>query len=154
MKKLKNLAFLLILGMIATSCGEDPPPPPSEEEVQTTLLAKPWTVGTSANDITLDTQDEIANWAGFSVVFSASGTYTTTNVSTGRETVWPSQGSWTYKGTTGADLNTIIRDAGTNNETTINLTVDEVALKMTFNYTDPVGRTDGTEGDWAFNMTN
>lgn len=148
MKKLKNLAFLLILGIIATSCGEDPPPPPSEEEVQTALLAQSWAVGTDANDITLDGQDEIGNWDGFTVVFSANGTYTASNVSTGREVVWPTSGTWVFQGLTGADLNTIIRDDGVN----INIAVSETTLKMSFNYTAPGGRTSGTDGEWVFNM--
>ena len=112
MKKLKNLAFLLILGMIATSCGEDPPPPPSEEEVQTTLLAKSWAVTTGANSVSLDGQDEDGNWDGFSVNFSADGTYSASSVSVGREIVWPASGTWAFNGTTGADLNTIIRGDG------------------------------------------
>ena len=151
MKKLKINALALLLGLVILSgCKDDAPAPPSEESVRTGLLAKSWSVGTSANAVTLDTADEIANWPGFSVNFSADGTYTASNVSVGREVVWPATGKWAYKGTTGADLNTIIREDGVN----INIAISETTLQMTFNYTESGGRTDGTEGDWVFNMNN
>lgn len=121
---------------------------PTEEEVQTALLAKSWAVTTGANSVSLDGQDEDGNWDGFTVNFSENGTYTSSNVSVGREVVWPTSGTWAFKGTTGADLNTIIRGDGVN----IDITLSETALSMRFNYTEPGGRTSGVEGDWVFNM--
>jgi len=155
MRKLKITSLAFFLGLIILSSCKDPvEPEPTAEEKQTDLLVQTWKVGTTANDVTLDNQDEIDNWTGFSVVFSK-GSYTASNVSEGRETVWPSQGSWEFKGTgtDAVDVNTIIRDKGSNNETSIKITVSETTLKMTFDYTEPGGKTSGTEGAWAFNMT-
>jgi len=155
MKKFKLASVALILSLVVISSCKDPvEPEPSAEEVQTTLLAQTWNVGTSANDVTLDTQDEIANWANFSVVFNSNGSYTASNISQERTgTVWPTSGSWKFKGagTDGVDINTIIRDADTNNETSIKITVSDTSLTMTFDYTEPGGRTGGINGSWAFN---
>jgi hypothetical protein len=151
MKKIKILAFLLLGGMITImSCGPDPVTPPSEEEVQLGLLAKTWAVTSGANAVTLDGQDEDGNWTGFTVSFAENGTYTASNVSEGREVVWPVSGTWAFKGagTDAVDVNTIVRDDGVE----ITITVDEATLKMSFTYTDPGGRTEGTEGAWIFNM--
>ncbi len=155
MKNLKLTSMALLLGLIViASCKTDPPPEPSAEEKQTELLAQTWKVGTAANDVTLGGANEIGNWDGFTVTFTANGSYTTTNTSAGRENVWPSTGSWEFKGkgTDDVDVNTIIRDAGSNNETSVSITVAETTLRMTFNYTDPGGRLGGTEGAWVFNM--
>ncbi|MCF6352918.1 MAG: hypothetical protein L3J06_07895 [Cyclobacteriaceae bacterium] len=155
MKNLKLTSLALLLGLVViASCKPDPDPEPSPEEVQTALLAQIWKVGTAANDVTLDGANEIGNWDGFTVTFNANGSYTTTNTSDGREDVWPSTGSWEFKGkgTDAVDVNTIIRDAGSNNETTMTITVAETTLRMTFNYTNPGGRLGGTEGAWVFNM--
>ncbi len=156
MKNLKITSLALLLGLaVIYSCKPDPEPEPSPEETQTALLAQTWKVGTAANDVTLDGSNEIGNWDGFTVTFNANGSYTASNVSAGRETVWPTQGSWEFKGkgTDGVDVNTIIRDKGSNNETTMTIAVAETTLRMTFNYTNPTGRVAGTEGAWIFNMT-
>ncbi len=156
MNKLKITSLALLLGLVIVSSCKDPvEPTPSAEEVQTALLAQSWKVGTSANDISLDGSDEIANWTNFSVVINANGSYAASNISEGREgTVWSTSGSWAFKdaGTESVDVNTIIRDAGTANETEIKITVSETSLKMTFDYTDPNGRASGINGAWAFNM--
>lgn len=150
MKKINYLAFLLILGILATGCKDDAPPAPSAEEVQTGLLAKTWLVGTTANSVTFEGTDENGNWDGFTVTFAANGTYTASNVSAGREVVWPSTGTWAYKGAGTEDVNVNTLERGDGVE--IAIVVDEASLKMTFTYTDPGGRTDGTEGPWVFNM--
>ncbi len=155
MKNLKITSLALLLGLVViASCKPDPEPEPSAEEKQTALLAQTWKVGTDANDVTLDGANEIGNWDGFTVVFNANGSYTTTATSDGREEVWPSTGKWEFKGkgTDNVDVNTIIRDAGTNNETSMSIAVAETTLRMTFNYTEPGGRTVGIEGAWVFNM--
>jgi len=155
MNKLKFTSLALLLGLIVfSSCDNGGDPEPSAEEKQTTLLAQVWKVGTAASDVTLDGADEIGNWGGFTVTFNANGSYTTTNTSRGREDVWPSTGSWEFKGkgTDAVDVNTIIRDADSNNETSVSITVAETTLRMTFDYTNPGGRLGGTEGAWVFNM--
>ncbi|MCF6351591.1 MAG: hypothetical protein L3J06_01135 [Cyclobacteriaceae bacterium] len=155
MKNLKIASLALLLGLVViASCKTDPPPEPTAEEVQTALLAQIWKAGTATNDITYNGANEIGNWDGFTVTFNANGTYATTNTSEGREDVWPSTGSWEFKGkgTDVVDVNTIIRDAGSNNETSIAIVVAETTLRMTFNYTNPGGRLGGTEGPWVFNM--
>ncbi|MCF6360327.1 MAG: hypothetical protein L3J29_06130 [Cyclobacteriaceae bacterium] len=155
MKKLKITSMALLLGLaVISSCDNGGDPEPTAEEKQTALLAQTWKAGTDASDITLDGNNEIGSWDGFTVTFNAAGSYTATNVSQGREDVWPTQGSWAYKnaGTESVDVNTIIRDAGGNNETIIAITVDETSLRMTFDYTNPTGRIGGTEGAWVFNM--
>lgn len=133
MKKIKILAFLLLGGMTAIiSCGPDPVIPPSAEEVQLELLAKSWAVTTGANAITLDGTDEDGNWVSFAVIFSENGTYTASNVSQGREVVWPSNGTWAFKGagTDTVDINTIERGDGV----IISIVVDEASLRMSFNW--------------------
>jgi len=155
MRKLKITSLTLLLGLVVfSSCNPGGDPEPSAEEKQTALLAKTWKAGTAASDITLDNANEVDNWSGFTVSFSATGSYTTANVSQGREDVWPSQGSWAYEnaGAENVNVNRIIRDAGTTNETIITITVTETSLRMTFDYTDPTGRVGGTEGAWVFNM--
>lgn len=149
MRNLKITSLVFILGIaVLFSCKDKTPPAPTEAEVQMGLIAQTWTVITGANSVTLDGADEEQNWPGFAVTFNANGTYTASNVSTGREVVWPTSGTWAFKGSTGNDLNTIIRDDGVD----IAIVVSETSLKMSFRYTAPGGRISGTEGDWVFNM--
>lgn len=147
---MKNSRILVLLFLMATvvftGCKKTPTPEPSAKEKQTDLLAKTWTVKTDALSVTLDGSDEVDNWPSFSVAFSEDGSFTASNVASGREVVWPSSGTWTFA--SDDDLNTIVRD----DDVQIDIEVDEANLKMTFEYTDPNGRTTGTEGVWVFNM--
>ena len=149
MKNLKNLTFLLLVGMLTImSCGEDPVKEPTAEEAQLTLLVKKW----NNNTVTLDGSTDQGDWSTFTVTF-ADGSYTSTGVSDGRELVWPSSGTWAFKGagTDAVDVNTLVRGDGVE----IKVTVDEANLTMSFTYDESInGRTTGIDGAWVFGMTN
>jgi hypothetical protein len=151
MNKIKTTSLTLLLGLfILASCKETTPPEPSAREVQMGLLANMWNVTTGANSVTLDGTDENGNWDGFTVTFNSDGSYATSNASDGRDKVWPSQGTWDFKGDTGADLNTIIRGDGVS----IEIGVTETTLQMSFTYDESIhGRLGGVDGAWVFNMS-
>ncbi len=148
MKKLKFLPFVLILGLaVLASCDDDDDPKPTAEEIQTALLVGTW----NNSSVTYDGATDAGDWSAFKVVLG-DGTYTSSAVSTGREKVWPAQGTWAYDGagTDNVNVNKLIRDDGVE----IAITVSETALKMTFTYDEDIhGKNDGIDGAWVFNMT-
>ena len=147
MKYSRVIALLFLAGTLAvTGCKKNKNPEPTAKEKQTDLLAKAWTVEGSALSVTLDGTDEIDNWPSFTVTFTKEGTYSASNVASGRDVVWPETGTWEFK--IDDNLNTIVRDDGTE----IGIVVDEATLKMTFNFSSTGGRTNGTDGAWFFSM--
>lgn len=147
MKNFRIIVVLFLLASVAiTGCKKTNDPEPTAAEKQTALLAKTWTVKSDALSVTLDGADEIDNWPGFSVAFSSDGSFTATNVASGREVVWPTSGTWAFASDT--DVNNIQRS----DDVDIAIVVDEANLKMTFTYSTPGGRTTGTDGVWVFNM--
>jgi len=149
MKKLKitSLAFVLALVVLA-SCKDKKKEEPTPEAAQKALLIKTWNNGT----VTLDQTADQGDWSAFTVTF-ADGSYSSSGFSEGRELVWPSSGTWAFKGagSDAVDINTLVRGDGVE----IAITVDEANLTMSFTYDDSInGRITGINGDWVFGMTN
>ena len=149
MKKLKITSLAFVLGLVVlASCKGTETVEPTAEELQLEKLVKTWNNGT----VTLDQTADLGDWSAFTVTF-ADGSYTSSGVSAGRELVWPSSGTWAFKGagTDAVDVNTLVRGDGVE----ISITVDEANLTMTFTYDESInGRTSGIDGAWVFGMTN
>lgn len=84
------------------------------------------------------------NWDGMQITFSGTdtdGTFTTTNVPSGFEDVWPSSGTWEFDG----DPDTIIRFDGV----VMSAAISEEELVLEFNI-NTSGRVSGIDGYWTF----
>jgi len=106
---------------------------------------------TSLGNVQLGTSDPQGNWTNFTLNFQGTatgGTYTTSNVPTGFETVWPSSGSWVFANTSTVTATT--RDG----DLPMTVTVNTAATQMTVVFTidASAGRTAVVAGTWTFVM--
>lgn len=151
MKNLKIASLVLVLGLVVLGSCKDPDPvEPSATEKQLALLVGTW----NYSSVTYDGSPDAGDWTNFAVSFTDGG-YTSSSVSAGRELVWPSSGSWQFKGagTDAINVNTLVRD----DLVEMAITVDEANLTMSFTYNESInGRSNGIngiDGPWVFTMT-
>lgn len=141
--RLNLIALTLILGVVVSSCKEDPPPAKTDEQVQTEKLVGTWVLDspTPANSVTLDGNDVSADWETFELTLGDK-TYSSLNATFPE--VWPSNGTWAF----GANVNTLVRDDGVE----ISISVTDTSLQLQFDYSDAGGRLSGVTGNWIFKM--
>ena len=140
--RLSLIALTVLMGVIVSSCGEDPPPVKTEAQLQTEKLVGTWVLDAGTNVVTLDGNDVSADWTSFTLTLGDK-TYQTTNAAFAE--VWPASGTWAY----GADVSKMVRDDGV--EISIAVTED-TSLQMQFDYTDAGGRLNGIAGNWIFKL--
>lgn len=149
MKHLKHLlaALVFVSLIVFTSCGggkgkKDPNPAADQAE----KLVATWTL--AANGAKLESQT-VDGWTGFTLSFTGDedgGSYTTTNVATDSEAVWPSSGTWEFDGD---DIGTILRSDGVD----INISsVTATTLTLAFNI-NTAARGSSVDGNWTFTFT-
>jgi len=139
--RLSLIALTLLMGVIVSSCKEDPKPPKTDEQLQTEKLVGTWVLDAGANVVTLDGTDVTADWATFTLALGDK-TYQTTNAAFAQ--VWPASGTWAY----GASVSTLVRDDGVE----ISISVTDTSLQLSFDYTDAGGRLNGVTGNWTFKL--
>ncbi|RLD24079.1 MAG: hypothetical protein DRI71_03650 [Bacteroidetes bacterium] len=140
--RLNLIALTLILGVVVSSCKEDPPPAKTDEQLQTEKLAKAWVLNTGSNVVTLDGNDVSLDWTTFELTL---GDKTYNSINATFPEVWPSNGTWAFDG---ADVNTLVRDDGVK----ISIAVTDTSLQLQFDYSAAGGRLAGVEGSWVFKM--
>ncbi|WP_420578491.1 cadherin repeat domain-containing protein [Ekhidna sp.] len=106
-----------------------------------------WNV--DASSVTYDGGPE-GDWTGFVLVFGGDvngGSYSSSNVPSGYEDVWPASGTWEY---TDESKNAILRD----DQITIDLSASETSLTVEFTVPDPGARTNGLyDAPWFFQFS-
>lgn len=159
---LRNSSLLLILCVVVliSSCkGKDDPDP--TEKIQLEKLVGTWNVSSAKLDGT--TRDDFST-----VSIAISGTFNSSSPEGPYQYVvsgtrpnpspWPASGSWIF-GDGEAAKSSIIRDAGTADETqmTYVLSSDGNTLTLNFNVSGAgwagSARTEQVEGDWEFVLT-
>lgn len=157
--RILSLLILLLVTTFYTSCKKDDDEKETEEQKQLTSLKGVWTL-VSANDGQDRTADFITD-AAVPLKLTLDGNYVeggTYNYSfTGKRpdpSPWPVSGTWKF----GTNKSTeIIRDPGTNDEISMNYTVTDTDLLISFNipdgsagWTGGVSRVKSVTGDWQF----
>lgn len=144
MNTLSKILSLLLLSILAFSCGEEgsDPPPKSEETIQLEKLAKTWQPLT----VMKDDEDVTGRFTGFTLTLTQQKTYTTTP-SRGDYDVEPfkASGTWDFKDN---NLNIITRDDSID----MNISVTETQLTLQFQVENPNGRRLGI-GEYNFELT-
>ncbi len=143
MKNFKITSIALLIGLVVLAGCKPDPVEPSPEEVQTALLIGTW----STSSVNFQGSADQGDWTGFSLTLTDGG-YSTSGVSEGRELVWPSTGTWSYKE---GGVSTLVR----NDLVEMGVTVNATDLTLTFTYDEATnnGKTNGVDGSWVFTMT-
>jgi hypothetical protein len=140
-------AILFISTAILISCGgsETDTPAVDPKDTQGAKIALgPATASTvSVNGV------PSTDWASFTSTFTyaastGGGTFATTGSAS--DLVWPTNGTWEF---TGTGTSQILRSDGV----TMDVSVTDANMTLTFDITDPNGRLFTFGGKWAFGMT-
>ena len=119
------------------SCGPDDPSPIDLQREE--LTTAPW----GEPNVTRDGLDVSDDFLGFVLTFNQD-TYKTTNGGN----AWPSSGTWEFQN---GDPNVIVRDAGTDKEVVIAISITEVEMTATFTVDEPIF-TEGSSGSRLMNV--
>ena len=150
---MKNLYMIFLFGMlVCMGCSDSDTPAVDPVQVRLELLAKTWVPGTGAT-ITVNGIDVSSEFAGFTLTFTDSFGYSTTNVGPNFTDVWPASGTWAFGANTdgSSNVNVIERDG-------ISITISSInasSLNITFDYLNAraAGST-GIDGSYVFNLTS
>ena len=155
MKKSLRLLSFVVIGMIVlvAACKPDPPPVPTAEELRLEELAGTSSLTWNVSSVTLDGTDQVSDWTGFTLTFTTTKTYSTSN--SGDENVWPANGTWDFDGPVDSpDVDTIVRS---DNIPVSVVNISETSMQLSFDYVlvSPAqnARTESIEGTWVFGFT-
>ena len=129
MLQMKKLPLILLISLV--SCNDD------DFTSDLVLLAKNWQLST----VTVDSNDITSDWAGFTLNFTTSFDYSTTN--SAYTEIWPVSGSWEFS--TGSTRTIILNGSLRQIEV-----LDNNNLVLRFN----VVSTNVPQGQYVFTMIN
>jgi len=149
MKSLAKYILFISIITLLTNCGDpEPTPQPAIDLEQATIdgLAKTWTI----SGVSLDGASVASDWAGVSISFTTSKSFTVSGLSTQNSLIWPSTGTYSFP-----DANKplkVLRNDGI--EITIsNLTENSATLGFAITGRTG-GRQDGLTGNYSFTFNN
>ncbi|MDH5474161.1 MAG: hypothetical protein OEX22_00565 [Cyclobacteriaceae bacterium] len=159
MKKLSYFlsASILLSILLSVGCKPNDTPGLSEEEQQKALLTKSWGVST----VTLGGEGDVtAGFTDFVLTVESTFSYTSTGA-TRTPQPWPGSGTFAFDLNTDgtANVNKILREAGSPNELpmTLQMNADGSAMTLSFTFTEGThtsggGRTEAISGAWVFDF--
>ena len=148
---MKNLSpFLIFAILICIGCKDDDTPVVDPVKERLELLAKTWEPNTGSA-VTVDGIDVSSEFAGFTLTFTDSFSYSTTNVGPNFTDVWPDSGIWSFaiNSDGSSNINVIERDG-------ISITINSIntsSLRFSFDFlTASASGNAGIDGSYVFDL--
>jgi len=150
---MKNVLIIFLFTILTClGCKDDDTPvvDPIQERIE--LLAKTW-VPNTGSAVTVDGIDVSSEFNGFTLTFTESFGYLTTNVGPNFTDVWPASGTWSFaiNSDGSSNINMIERDG-------ISITINSInasSLRISFVFlTARASGNAGIEGSYVFDLVS